>query len=484
MTALQATDINQSLLVSLAAIEQLESALNLPLTTILTFWSNLDTDGRNSFYLSLFQNKAVLYPPDPAFQLLYAAKLNTTSPPSLAFPSPVFPNLTYNATTQTLSLTTSQTPTPTPTPTQISAAEQAQLLALSSVSGFQSAINQLASGSATDVSPVALPPISLPAWLNFDASAFKISLAGAMTDAQRMSLNYITDPAYQVGFDSLFKERTIFGTELVGSAGGILATVVTALNPPPIAANATSIPVKSSAIIPAVPFVISVGQEQMLVTKAAAGQTAEFGATWTVTRGYNGTLATTHNINDSFFMSAISNHLNAIIAALGISVQDVNAIRSYTGLLDVLTTTLGGNIVAGAATLSVASSAGFPAPPFVVAIDSELFNVTAVSGTTWTVTAGYNGTAKASHNAGATVICSCPDAAQSGQPIGNLPLCVPGPGLGLVGERSHHGARAARHRPLRQSIAGRHAGRHPANPGDPGLAVLNRPVELPVSPRL
>ena len=95
---------------SLAAVQQLQTSLSASLPTVLSFWANLDTDGSDSFYLSLFQNKAVLNPPDPAFQLNHIARL-TTAPSlqfPLQFPSPTFPNLIYNATTQTLSLTISQ----------------------------------------------------------------------------------------------------------------------------------------------------------------------------------------------------------------------------------------------------------------------------------------------------------------------------------------------------------------------------------------
>jgi hypothetical protein len=94
MTALQAKDIDQQFLISLAGVRQLQTALNIPLLQILSFWNNLDTDGRDSLYLSLFQNPAVLNPPDSAFQLLYVAPL--TALPTLEFPSPTFPNLTYS----------------------------------------------------------------------------------------------------------------------------------------------------------------------------------------------------------------------------------------------------------------------------------------------------------------------------------------------------------------------------------------------------
>lgn len=69
----------------------------------------------------------------------------------------------------------------------------------------------------------------------------------------------------------------------------------------------------------------------------------------------------------------------------------------------------GGSITAGATSLSVASSAAFPAASssartqFRALIDSEVVLVTNVSGTTWTVVRNVDGTTAASHNDGATV---------------------------------------------------------------------------------
>ncbi|HEY6963371.1 MAG TPA: hypothetical protein VI408_15915 [Gaiellaceae bacterium] len=73
-------------------------------------------------------------------------------------------------------------------------------------------------------------------------------------------------------------------------------------------------------------------------------------------------------------------------------------------------TTLPGALNATDTTITVASSAGFPAPPFAVVVDdgstndAEELHVTGVSGTTWTVTRGYeNANPANAHNAGATV---------------------------------------------------------------------------------
>lgn len=71
-------------------------------------------------------------------------------------------------------------------------------------------------------------------------------------------------------------------------------------------------------------------------------------------------------------------------------------------------TTLAGNITGGATSLTVAATTGFPAVPFILAVDygaatEELVKVTAVGGTTLTVTRGFSGTSAQSHSLGAVV---------------------------------------------------------------------------------
>lgn len=67
-------------------------------------------------------------------------------------------------------------------------------------------------------------------------------------------------------------------------------------------------------------------------------------------------------------------------------------------------TTLSGSVTAGASSISVASASGFPTlGKFTIIIDSEILLVTGVSGTTFTVERGAEGTSAASHNNNATV---------------------------------------------------------------------------------
>ena len=68
--------------------------------------------------------------------------------------------------------------------------------------------------------------------------------------------------------------------------------------------------------------------------------------------------------------------------------------------------TLAASITASQTTVAVSSSADFPAPPFDASVPStgETMTVTGVSGTTWTVTRGQEGTTPAAASAGAAVI--------------------------------------------------------------------------------
>lgn len=66
-------------------------------------------------------------------------------------------------------------------------------------------------------------------------------------------------------------------------------------------------------------------------------------------------------------------------------------------------TTLNGGINAAVTSLVVVSSTGAPSPNFRCVIESEIMVVTAVAGTTWTVTRGAESTAAATHADALTV---------------------------------------------------------------------------------
>lgn len=80
--------------------------------------------------------------------------------------------------------------------------------------------------------------------------------------------------------------------------------------------------------------------------------------------------------------------------------------RNYSNTAVQTTLTSGINSVVTSAT--VAATTGFPSAPFILALDAdgasqEIVLVTAVAGTTLTITRGYDGTSAVSHDAGAIV---------------------------------------------------------------------------------
>ena len=77
--------ISPQFLLIAAQLKQLQAALNLSASQIVSLWKDIDTDGRASLFVSLFQNKSVTNPPDPAFRLLYRAPLART--PRAALPT-------------------------------------------------------------------------------------------------------------------------------------------------------------------------------------------------------------------------------------------------------------------------------------------------------------------------------------------------------------------------------------------------------------
>jgi hypothetical protein len=67
-------------------------------------------------------------------------------------------------------------------------------------------------------------------------------------------------------------------------------------------------------------------------------------------------------------------------------------------------TTLGAAITDTSGTsITVTSETSFPTAPFIISIDTECFLVSVVSGTTWTVTRGYEGSTAATHTNGTTI---------------------------------------------------------------------------------
>lgn len=196
-----------------------------------------------------------------------------------------------------------------------------------------------------------------------------------------------------------------------------------------ILSTATTVTVTAAAPI-ASGFRILIGAELMQVT--AGGTTT----TWTITRGIEGTSAAVHNAGDVVHIVLTSGGLDALrtqingfgpyanLPSTGMKTGDTFRCSDslYNFVFDGTTwqpfvsginvvqppaingpsTTLNGGINSSVTTISV-SSALSVSTPFVVVIDSEYLNVTSTSGTSWTVTRGYNGTTAASHSSAASV---------------------------------------------------------------------------------
>ena len=140
-------------------------------------------------------------------------------------------------------------------------------------------------------------------------------------------------------------------------------------------ATDTTLTVASSTDFPAAPFDVMIGTEQIQVTAVNGDQ-------WTITRGYNGTPESAH-----------SN---------GVTIELITSLAQPGGLI----------ANSGATSLIVDTSAGFQAAggyqvqaqlPFVIQIDSEKMEVTAINGTSWTVVRGYDNTTVAAHGEGAAI---------------------------------------------------------------------------------
>ena len=225
MTALGVSTINQEFLIELAAVQQLVTATGLPLVSVLSFWSTIDTDGQNSLYLSLFQNPGVLNPPAAAFQLTYLAPL--TAMPVLQLPNPMFPNMGFIEILGHGLLELSGI---------MSDTEYQQLTALSSDPSFLGAVGYLHTNGASGTSMlralaslpvVTFPPAPAGIQIQYNETTHQISCIGAMPDDYRDLLNVTSDPAYQTAIDALYGQRTLFGTTV--ASGG--ATIASTLNP-------------------------------------------------------------------------------------------------------------------------------------------------------------------------------------------------------------------------------------------------------------
>ena len=238
-----------------------------------------------------------------------------------------------------------------------------------------------------------------------DAPAQGTKESITVTDASQF-VGYSTGFVIQVDSEEMYVAGPVTGTTWTVTRGYNGTT--TATHTSGAIVGDTTITVADASSFPSsAGFAIWVDDEEMYVT-------AMSGATWTVTRGYNGTAVATHatgaavsgptiTVADaSSFPSSAGfaiwvNDEEMYVTAMSGATWTVT--RGYNGTTAATHAT--GAVVSGP-TITVADASSFPSSAgFVIQVDDEQMYVTAMSGTTWTVTRAYNDTTAAAHAAGA-----------------------------------------------------------------------------------
>ncbi len=159
------------------------------------------------------------------------------------------------------------------------------------------------------------------------------------------------------------------------------------------------------------PFVVQVDAERMLVTSVLGNEL-------TVTRGYNGTVVTTHSVSAFATLGNTANiHGGGLYNLGGASITQSsfsgNLAQSrggglynaaLTGQLAAVADNLQVAVPAAALQITLVNAVNFPnVTPFTIQVDSEQMVVTAVAGNVFTVTRAANGTAAVAHLVNAVV---------------------------------------------------------------------------------
>lgn len=159
--------------------------------------------------------------------------------------------------------------------------------------------------------------------------------------------------------------------------------------------------------LPGMYFIMSINSTNQAVLDRSPVNVAD--STANANGNVGGSLCRSAQVADSALIAA------GYYAAPGNSVK----IRASSGVsTGPITTTLGGSLTNVATSTTIASAAGFPTSGnFWVGVDSEIFQVTAYSGTTWsTIVRGRGGTTGASHSSGAVVMLLDTITKDSGNP--------------------------------------------------------------------
>ena len=222
----------------------------------------------------------------------------------------------------------------------------------------------------------------------------------------------------QMGMTGLVFVRPLLNYELDG-------TTITAA----ISASDTSVTVASTDGFPAVPFAARI--DAGTVTEEHVLVTARAGSTLTITRGQDGTSAQAHASGATFLKpgadTALTGSLSTTATKVSVgSTTNFPAATPFLARIDVgtlseehvnvtavapgaATRTTGVALTATGTTVNVLSTAGFPAVPFVARIAAGIASqehvlVTGVSGSTLTITRGYDGDVAVAHASNSTLV--------------------------------------------------------------------------------
>jgi hypothetical protein len=209
LTSLSAIDINTSLLLTLSKVKQIQDGLSLTVAQALGLWRNVGTDGSDSLYISLFENRGSIYPPDPLFSLQYKSSVPAASAAGLSVLSPYSAQVSYSAGQLKFSGTNGQ---------PMTANQERFLLSLSTDAAYRQAVIELFIQKQTSVALASLPaglalPAQLPDAIYYQGS--ELFVVGKMADALRTQLKSLsTDLHFQLAIDNLYGQRWTANIEL------------------------------------------------------------------------------------------------------------------------------------------------------------------------------------------------------------------------------------------------------------------------------
>jgi hypothetical protein len=218
-------DITADVVLQLATIKRIQTKLGLAVDQTLCFWGDLNTSGRKSLYLRLFQNPTIISPVDPYFTLSYSSQKPINSLPQLAYTFPATGHaVTYTPDTGPINFSVA-----------FSEYELAQISAVfpagswvgpppqpGTVAGsFSYSLPNPYPFPDSNVNTIGFSPGSQPG----QTASFTLTFVGLMTDGEYAVLKGLSlDSSYQLAIDDLYNLAWIAGVELAAATTTVNAS--------------------------------------------------------------------------------------------------------------------------------------------------------------------------------------------------------------------------------------------------------------------